>query len=392
MQNEGQTAFNPGFEIPPYAERGPYPVGTQQMPMDGEDPLDIHVWYPASNVDRRDQEIKYPYEIKMFKPFGMVSIASYKGNAIQEAAYNRSMGPYPLVILSPGFSIGSSAYAWLAEHLASYGFVVISPDHAEHLNPEDQLWRSAITRPQDILAVFDEVDQAVEPGGVFAGLVDPERVAVIGHSYGGYTALAAAGARIDTPGFEAHCQKAIEEEAEAAWLCEMLIPHLADMAALAGLDAVPAGLWPAQADPRVDAVVSLAGDAFFFGQEGLSEITVPVMAMGGTADVDSPFLWGTQPTYEFTTGQPRAKFALQDAEHMIFTGLCESTPWVLKFFSAEFCSDSTWDRAYAHTLTENFVTAFLLSTLMQDQNAASSLSPQDVDFMGIDYEATGYGK
>ena len=155
---------------------------------------------------------------------------------------------------------------------------------------------------------------------------------MVGHSYGGYTALAAAGAQIDTTAFEAHCLKAIEEEDPAAWLCEMLLPHMNDMAELAGLDAIPADLWPAWADSRVDAIVPMAGDAFFFGQDGLSKIDVPVMAIGGTADKDSPFMWGTHPTYEYAASQAKVEIALNDAEHMIFTGECESIPWYLGVF------------------------------------------------------------
>ncbi len=126
-----------------------------------------------------------------------MSIASFKGQAISDASFDLSAAPYPLVVLSPGFSIGSTAYAWLAEHLASYGFVVISPEHNEHLNPENELWRMAIQRPKDILTVFDYMDTQVDSGGLFEGLVNPETVAVIGHSYGGYTALAASGAKIN---------------------------------------------------------------------------------------------------------------------------------------------------------------------------------------------------
>ena len=44
--------------------------------------------------------------------------------------------------------------------------------------------------------------QQVEPGGTLDGLIDAEVTAVIGHSYGGYTALAAAGAQIDTASFQ----------------------------------------------------------------------------------------------------------------------------------------------------------------------------------------------
>ena len=191
-------------------------------------------------------------------------------------------------------------------------------------------------------------------------------------------------------GFEAHCLKAIEETDPAAWLCEMFLPHMNDMAELAGLDAIPADLWPTWADSRVDAIVSMAGDAFFFGQDGLSKIDIPVMAIGGTADKDSPFTWGTHPTYEYAASRAKVEIALHDAEHMIFTGECESIPWYLKFFSGEFCSDPIWNRGYAHALTKHFTTAFLLAELRQDQKAVSALSLQRVDFVDVNYKATGY--
>ena len=92
-------------------------------------------------------------------------------------------------------------------------------------------------------------------------------MAVIGHSYGGYTALAAGGAQIDTGSFQATCQEVQGTEQPGAWLCEMLLPKMADMAELAGLDEVPDSLWPSRVDGRVKAIVPIAGDAFFFGRQ-----------------------------------------------------------------------------------------------------------------------------
>ena len=42
-----------------------------------------------------------------------------------------------------------------------------------------------------------------------------------------------------------------EVDDPSVWLCDDLLPHMADMATLAGLDSVPEGLWRAWADPRV---------------------------------------------------------------------------------------------------------------------------------------------
>jgi predicted dienelactone hydrolase len=278
-----------------YASRGSYLVGMSNLETDGRA---ITVWYPASDRSNNEATISYRYELKMGDPLGTVSLAAYEGQAIRDAAYDLSEGPYPLVILSPGFSFGASTYAWLAEHLASYGFVVIAPEHQEHLDPANELWRSAIERPQDILSVLAYVDEQTADGGVFDGLINAERVAVIGHSYGGYTSLAAAGAQINTPEFKSHCEDASASNHPAAWLCDELLPHLDDMADLAGLESTPDGLWPAWADPRIAAIVPMAGDAFFFGHEGLSEINVPVLAIGGTKDNDAPYEWGTHPAYE----------------------------------------------------------------------------------------------
>ncbi len=267
-----------------YAASGTYPVGTRDLVIDDHMPLELTLWYPALNEDNNQEAITYPYEMKMGDPLGKVTFATFVGKGIQGAPYDLTTGPYSLVVLSPGFSIGASAYAWLAEHLASYGFVVLVPEHREHLDPENELWRSAIERPRDILAVFAYVDEQVEPGSPLEGLIDKDRVAVIGHSYGGYTSLAAAGAQIDMIAFHSSCESTNGPDDPGAWLCSQLTPHMAEMASLAGLDTVPEGLWPAQADPRVDAVVSIAGDAFFFGKAGLAEIDVPVMAIGGTHD------------------------------------------------------------------------------------------------------------
>lgn len=234
------------------------------------------------------------------------------------------------------------------------------------------------------------LDEQAAPGGEFAGLVDSEQVAVVGHSYGGYTALASAGARIDTQGFMALCTSAYESGAPSVFLCDEVLPHLDDMAELAGFQSVPAGLWPAWADPGIDAIVPLAGDALFFGQSGLAEITVPVMAIGGTLDSDSPYIWGTYPTYEYVSSHTRARVALIDAEHMIFTGPCERASLLLSFLTGEFCSDSHWDRARAHGLIKHFTTAFLLATLKNDAVAAGLLQPDRVEFASVEFVSEGF--
>jgi predicted dienelactone hydrolase len=202
--------------------------------------------------------------------------------------------------------------------------------------------------------------------------------------------LAAAGAQIDTASFNAHCEEAIRTEDPITWLCEMLLPHVADMAELAGLASIPDGQWPNETDPRVDAIVPMAGDAYFFGQASLAKIDVPVLAIGGTLDDDTPFQWGPQPTYDHVSSDTKALLALNDAEHMIFSNTCESIRWYAKLLVGEFCSDTVWNRNQAHDLIAHFTTAFLLAELKQDAAAAAALAPDAAAFPQITYTAQGY--
>jgi predicted dienelactone hydrolase len=267
----------------------------------------------------------------------------------------------------------------------------MAPDHQEEMDSNlDALWQATIKRPRDIQAVLAYVDEKVQAGGTFDGLINPEHLAVVGHSYGGYAALAAAGARIDTAALRTHCAVARAEEHPAAWLCEKLVSHLDDMAALADLDETPAGQWSEWGDARVDAVVPLAGDAFMFGAAGLAAVTAPVLAMGGTSDEDAPFAWGTQPAYEHASSPAKALVALEGAEHMLFTGPCERLVWYLRPFAGEFCKDANWDRPYAHDLIKHFTTAFLLAELRDEADAAAALAPGAAVFDGITYSAQGY--
>ena len=142
-----------------YGLRGPYPVGMRNLVIEGQNPLDITIWYPALKAGGYEMVTAYPFAFKMGGALGMFGdfrVAKLGAQAIREVPYDLSESPYPVLVLSPGFAMAPSNYAWLAEHLASHSFVVVSPEHHEGMAPGmNDFWRAVVSRPQEILTVFD---------------------------------------------------------------------------------------------------------------------------------------------------------------------------------------------------------------------------------------------
>jgi predicted dienelactone hydrolase len=195
---------------------------------------------------------------------------------------------------------------------------------------------------------------------------------------------------LDTASFQATCDTAYEDDDPVTFLCDAVLPKVDDMAERAGLGEVPSGLWPTVADPRVDAIVSIAGDAAVIGRTGLGEITMPVMAIGGTADLDSPFMWGTELTYEHVASTNKVEIGFEGGAHMLFAGECDSVRRIMSLVSLGLCSDSAWDRGQAHDLVKYYVTSFLEAELKQDRTASEELKPGGPRPQGVTYRAEGY--
>ncbi len=104
-------------------------------------------------------------------------------------------GPFPLIVFGHGFSALPSWYRRLLSGWAAAGYVVAAPvfplgnaDAPGGPNESD-----IVNQPRDMSFVISRVLAASGSGhGVFAGLIDPEKIAVAGQSDGGVTAFATA--------------------------------------------------------------------------------------------------------------------------------------------------------------------------------------------------------
>jgi predicted dienelactone hydrolase len=139
-----------------YVERGRYAAGYRVMEATAD--LQIKTWYPAEGDGAAS--IEYAVVLKLpGVPPGPVPIS---GTAIAEAPLANS-GPFPLVVLSHGFSLNPEWYHTLAEHLATHGFVVMAPEHRESDWSSDVV-DATVDRPRDVAATLDfETSSALAP-------------------------------------------------------------------------------------------------------------------------------------------------------------------------------------------------------------------------------------
>lgn len=90
-----------------------------------------------------------------------------------------SMGLLPFVMISHGNGHNYSWYDHIGNHLASYGYVVMS--HANNTGPG--VFQASTTTLEHLDAFLDQLGMIA--GGALAGHVDTTRIVLIGHSRGG---------------------------------------------------------------------------------------------------------------------------------------------------------------------------------------------------------------
>ncbi len=165
-------------------------------------------------------------------------------------------GLFPLILLSHGNGAGHLEYRTLAYHLALNGFVVGVPDHPFNNWKDNSLEgtvENLINRPRHLhIAInwfFDSDD--------FGRSLKPNSVFVIGHSMGGYTALAVAGG----------VPTSLANESLNRQPQQISVTH----------------------DHRVKAIVLLTPAAEWFRAKGaLSEVKVPILMLTGEKDELTP--------------------------------------------------------------------------------------------------------
>lgn len=242
--------------------------------------------------------------------------------------------PAPVVVISHGLGSSPAGFAYLGEHLASHGFAAVVVQHlgsdasrqealltgilSSNVNPVD-----FVDRPLDITYTLDYLESRAQSDPALA-VMNLQQVGVIGHSFGGYTALALAGANLNIARIQQDCTQ-LETNFNAAPVLQCLADRLPNLN------------YPLQ-DDRVKAVFAISPiDSIVLGPESLRRVQVPTMIMGGSNDYVAsvvqeqihPFLWLTAPTKYLVISTPSGHTYADDTPPELAPPLPESLDLLL---------------------------------------------------------------
>jgi predicted dienelactone hydrolase len=109
-----------------------------------------------------------------------------------------------VILLSHGFGGTARIMGWFGIAMARSGYIVVAVEHPGN-NAVDEMTVTGATlwwdRAEDLRAALAAIERDPDLGAH----VDPSRIGVAGFSAGGFTALVAAGARVDPPRFIRFC-------------------------------------------------------------------------------------------------------------------------------------------------------------------------------------------
>ena len=337
-------AVAPDPDLAPPDEPGPYGVGRQVIEIEDSErdrPLVADVWYPT------DPDATGDPSVYSFLP----GIEFDSDTALADVPVSGE-GPFPLVVYSHGSGGLRYVASFFTELLASHGFVVASVDHvgntAVELVTGDEPERAQVSldRVLDVQFLIDEMLAASQRSGdAFEGAVDPERVGVSGHSYGGFTTFAS------VSGFSND-------------------------------------LGEAPADDRIDALVAMAPASELNPVEDLEAVDVPTLLVSGTEDVTTPIDPDTERAWDSISGRPLWRVDITDAGHQSFTDVCDyqellptlDAPELLvdavDEFAEEGCADELVPIDEAHRLINRASVAFLLAYVAGESGYTSYLEDE----------------
>ncbi|MCA6508664.1 MAG: alpha/beta hydrolase [Pseudanabaena sp.] len=317
---------------------------------------------PIELADLRDQG-KDPWERYSLKAPALDNRYEIPFYLFVPKLTNKS-APVPAIVIYPGLISNREPLLYLSEHLASYGFAVVltvSPNSsAEQLDKliigaasEIAPPESFVERPQDITAVLNYLEKSPQ-----ATNINWQNVGMVGHSFGGYAALAlVSDAQIQFADLAEACQ------GKYKWNASLL------------LQCVALGL-PNQTyklgDSRIKAAIAVNPvTSHVLGKATLSKITVPIAIVGSSDDTFAPVVSEQIVPFTWLTSPNRYLVLLNKAGHTAVTAITSSDRLSPEVSNVLAGSSAIESQDYLKLMS----VAFFKTHLVQETSFADYLTP-----------------
>ena len=253
-------------------------------------------------------------------------------------------GTFGLIVVSHGAGGMALLHRDLGMTLASQGYVVAAPTHARGKGNDISGVGVWVGRPKQVSRVIDAILDSKELGSH----IERGRIGVVGHSNGGYTALAVAGGKPSTGAVAAHCRQHPDDAKFCAY------GGAATRAATREVRDIPE-----LRDPRVRAIVLMAPNVAPFTDDALAKVTVPVLVYAAENDDLTRVQYHAE---RLARALPQAECVLvKGAGHFSFVA---SFPAALKIVAGEAARNPDgFDRDALHEVMNREIVGFFNRTL-----------------------------
>ena len=194
----------------------------------------------------------------------------------------------PLIVFSHGFGSVRTDLRYLAEHLASHGYVVAALEHPGSNETSSKVVSKGknrlvepqefLDRPRDISFILDELAQLNQTANnPLQGKLATNNVMVVGYSFGGGTALALAGGELQIENLKQRCQQKLGKTnlSETLQCVAQVLPEKTYQLR----------------DARIKQAIALnPTTSLMFGETGLTKVQIPTLILSSSADKITPAL------------------------------------------------------------------------------------------------------
>ena len=248
----------------------PFPAGSESAARLNQGPFEVH-----------SHEELFIDTSRNTNPNG--DFAGSAGRRLEATVWHPAssiQGPYPLIMYSHGFTSTRKGGAYLAQHLASHGYVVVAADYplTSFYAPGGPAVEDVVNQPADISYMIDRVlQQNATDGHMLAGMIDPARIGATGISLGGMTTT--------------------------------LVTYHAGMR-----------------DSRITAALSIAGPTAQFTPRFFATSDAPFLMLAGNIDALVPYQTNAAPVVAKMAGAELV--TVRNGSHTAFAGPAASLRWM----------------------------------------------------------------